>query len=61
MPTNAYNNDQHFKVSTEGMVIKTFDKRLIFNVQDKLYNLRLVHRNERFSKEFDKVPKKENL
>lgn len=41
---------------TEGSVIQTFDKKLFFCTNDKIYSLQIVPKHERISKDFDIKP-----
>ena len=38
---------------TECLVIESFDKSLLVTIDEKVYELKELSRNERFSKEFD--------
>lgn len=55
----------HYLKGTKGLVIETFDKRLLFSVNDKIYELDLVPEHEQKSKEFDysvtERPKKRSI
>lgn len=56
----------HYHAGTKGLVIKTFDKQLLFSVNDKIYELEPVPSYERFSRNFDfetpkEKPKKRNI
>lgn len=42
-----------FKPHTEVLVIKAFDRQLLVSIDEAIYELRELSRNERFSKEFD--------
>ena len=41
---------------TECLVIKAFDNKLLVTIDDKVYNLKKVSRNEKYSKNFDLIP-----
>ena len=45
-----------FLKGTKGLVIKTFDNKLLFSAQNKVYELDAVPIREEKSKEFDFVP-----
>jgi len=47
-----------FLPKTEVLVIKAFDGDLLVTIDEKIYELRELSRNERFSKEFEEVPEK---
>lgn len=47
-----------FMPKTECLVIKTFNGELLVTIDDNVYELKELNRNERFSKEFDEI--KEN-
>lgn len=47
-----------FRAKTDCLVIKAFDNNLFVTIDDKIYELRKLERNQRFSEEFDKVPEK---
>ena len=50
-----------FIPKTECLVINSFDNQLFVTIDDKVYELKELNRNERFSKEFDEVTEtKEN-
>lgn len=42
-----------FRKGTDVMIINTFDKRTILSINDKIYGLKEVGKNEKFSKVFD--------
>lgn len=44
---------------TKGLVIQTFDKRLLFSVNDRIYEMEAVPLHEKISKDFDMQPMKE--
>lgn len=46
-----------FKPKTECLVIKSFNEELLVTIDEKIYELKELSRNERFSKEFDEIPK----
>ena len=48
----------HYHKGTKGLVIQTFDKRLLFSVNDRVYELEAVPLHERTSKNFDIQPMK---
>jgi len=48
-----------FMPKTECLVIKAFNEDLLVSIDDNIYELKELSRNERFSKEFDEVPIKE--
>ncbi len=70
-------NNKHYKTmdsrglqtcylkGTKGLVIQTFDKRLLFCTNEKIYELDCVPEREKYSKEFDYTtsakPKKRNI
>ena len=41
---------------TECLVIKAFNADLLVSIHEKIYELKELSRNERFSKEFDEIP-----
>ena len=45
-----------FKPHTEVLVIKAFNGQLLVSIDENIYELRELSRNERFSKEFDEIP-----
>ena len=45
-----------FIPKTECLVIKAYDGQLLVTIDEKVYELRELSRNERFSKEFEDVP-----
>ncbi|MFA7120398.1 MAG: ISNCY family transposase [Bacilli bacterium] len=45
-----------FRPKTEVLVIKAFKGELLVTIDEKVYELKELSRNERFSKEFDEVP-----
>src|SRR5574344_829342 len=45
-----------FKPKTEVLVINAFNNDLIVSIDENVYELKELSRNERFSKEFDEVP-----
>ena len=47
-----------FMPKTECLVIKAFNGDLLVSIDDNVYELKELSRNERFSKEFDEVPEK---
>ena len=50
-----------FKPKTECLVINSFDNQLFVTIDDNIYELKELHRIERFSKDFDEVTEtKEN-
>lgn len=46
-----------FKPHTECLVIEAFNKDLLVTIDEKVYEMRELSRNERFSKNFDEIPK----
>lgn len=50
----------HYHKGTKGLVIQTFDKRLLFSVNNKIYELEVVPLHETVSKNFDLQPLKES-
>lgn len=62
---DAYGLQTHYRQGTKGLVIETFDKRLLFSTNEKVYELELVPEHERHSKEFDYStvgkPRKRNI
>jgi len=53
IPINENSKEIYFKEGTKVLVIETFDKRLIINVSDVLYNIKEIEINKEFSEEFD--------
>lgn len=56
----------HYHKGTKGLLIKTFDNRLLFSTNDNVYELDIVPEHERKSKNFDfdvieQKPKKRNI
>lgn len=55
----------HYVKGTKGLVIQTFDNRLLFSINEKIYELDPIPEHENKSKEFDYVttekPKKRNI
>jgi len=47
-----------FQPKTECLVIKAFNGELLVTIDEKVYELKQLNRNERFSKEFDEVIEK---
>ena len=47
-----------FMPKTECLVIKAFDNELLVTIDDQVYELKKLSRNERFSKNFEEVPVK---
>ena len=45
-----------FISKTEALVIKSYNGELLVSIDEKVYELKELSRNERFSKEFDEVP-----
>ncbi|NLD16638.1 MAG: transposase, partial [Tissierellia bacterium] len=45
-----------FLPKTEVLVIKAFNNDLVVAIDDNVYELKELSRNERFSKEFDSIP-----
>lgn len=45
-----------FSPKTECLVIKAFNGDLLVTIDEKIYELKELSRNERFSKEFDEIP-----
>lgn len=54
-----YNNNRLvcFKPKTECLVIKALDGQLLATIDDKIYELRKLNLHEKYSKEFDTIPK----
>lgn len=50
------NSIKCFKPHTEVLVIKAFDGQLLVSIDESIYELRELSKNERFSKEFDEEP-----
>lgn len=46
-----------FKPKTECLVIKALDGQLLATIDDKIYELRKLNLHEKYSKEFDTIPK----
>ena len=52
-----HNNEiKCFMPKTECLVIKAFDNKLLVTIDDKVYNMKKVSRNEKYSKNFDLIP-----
>ena len=56
----------YYHKGTKGLVIKTFDNQLLFSTNDKIYELELIPKHERRSKNFDfdkakEKPRKRNI
>ena len=55
----------HYLKGTKGLVIQTFDNRLLFSTNEKIYELDPIPEHEKQSKEFDYItsekPKKRNI
>lgn len=55
----------HYLKGTKGLVIQTFDNRLLFSTNNKIYELDIIPEHERKSKEFDysatPKPRKRNI
>ena len=47
-----------FKPKTECLVIKAFNGNLLVTIDEKVYNLKKLLRNEKYSKQFDIIPEK---
>ena len=45
-----------FLPKTECLVIKAYDGQLLVTIDEKVYELKELNRNERFSKEFEEMP-----
>lgn len=62
---NSHGVQTHYLKGTKGLVIQTFDNRLLFSTNEKIYELDPVPEHEKTSKEFDytttEKPKKRNL
>lgn len=56
---DKFSNATHFHRGTKALVIKTFDNQLVCCINDKIYALDPIEEHERFSKDFDVQPKKE--
>ncbi len=56
---NEHGLQVHYHKGTKGLVIQTFDKRLLFSVNDRIYELEAVPTHEASSKNFDIQPAKE--
>lgn len=56
---NEHGLQVHYQKGTKGLVIQTFDKRLLFSVNDRIYELDVVPAHEVTSKNFDIQPVKE--
>lgn len=56
---NEHGLQVHYHKGTKGLVIQTFDKRLLFSVNDRIYELEAVPAHEAASKNFDIQPAKE--
>jgi len=50
---NEHGLQVHYNKGTKGLVIQTFDKRLLFAVHDKIYELEQIPEHEISSKNFD--------
>jgi len=51
------NNIKCFLPKTEALVIRAFNDELLITIDEKVYELKELARNERFSKEFDEIIK----
>lgn len=62
---DAYGLQTHYRQGTKGLVIETFDKRLLFSTNEKVYELERIPEQEQHSKEFDystaEKPRKRNI
>ena len=47
-----------FRAKTKCLVIKAFDGNLFVTIDEKIYELRKLETNEKYSKEFDTIPEK---
>ncbi|WP_277407102.1 hypothetical protein [Lacrimispora xylanisolvens] len=56
---NAFGLQTHYHKGTKGLVIETFDKRLLYSTNNTVYELELIPEHEKLSKEFDIRPAKE--
>lgn len=56
---NAFGLQTHYHKGTKGLVIETFDKRLLYSTNNTVYELELIPEHEKLSKEFDIKPAKE--
>jgi len=54
---NAAGTPVHFRKGTEGLVIRTFDERLLFSVENRIYALVEIPQREKESIRLDNVPK----
>jgi predicted lactoylglutathione lyase len=52
-----YNAMVTFQPKTKCLVIKCFDGTLLLAIDEEVYQMKILSRNERFSKEFDTIPK----
>lgn len=50
---NSQGSQVHYHKGTKGLVIKTFDKQLLFSTNDTIYELELIPLHETKSKNFD--------
>lgn len=63
---DAFGLQTHYHKGTKGLVIETFDKKLLFSTNDTIYELDLIPEHETLSKEFDirptaEIPVKRNI
>lgn len=62
---NSHGLQTHYQKGTKGLVIQTFDNRLLFSTKEKIYELDPVPEHMKQSKEFDyampEKPKKRNI
>lgn len=56
---NAFGLQTYYHKGTKGLVIETFDKRLLYSTNNTVYELELIPEHEKLSKEFDIKPVKE--
>lgn len=57
--TNEWGLQVHYHKGTKGLVIQTFDQKLLFSVNNNVYELEAVPSHETVSKNFDIQPMKE--
>ena len=66
LPVNSNGVTCHFYKGTKATVIKTFDKRLVCCIKDEIYDLDMIDKHEKKSRNFDfetekEQPRKRNI
>lgn len=56
---NSFGLQTHYHKGTKGLVIETFDKRLLYSTNNTVYELELIPEHEKLSQEFDIKPARE--